>query len=128
MNPVMMRRLATLVIVASVVGAVVLVTMLLKKGQAPVAEVPPVSVVVANTAIHAKEPISSYSGKFHVVTKPKDQVPEDAVQKLEELDGKYALSNIDAGALVKKSQVGAKEQLGTIASLLRPGYLAMTVP
>src|SRR4051812_46110381 len=107
MNPVMMRRLATTVIVASVVVAILLVSMLLKRGQAaPTTEAAPVTVVVANTAVHAKEPLSSYSGKFHVVTKPKDQVPDDAVRKLEDLDGKYALASIETGAMVKKSQVG----------------------
>src|SRR5438046_1332135 len=113
MNPVTMRRLATMVIVGSVVVAIILVSMLLKRGQAPPAAVAPVPVVVANTAVHAKEALSSSNGKFHVVTKPKDQVPDDAVQKLEDLDGKYAYSSIDAGAVVKRAQVVPREGLGT---------------
>src|SRR5438094_872772 len=130
MNPTTMRRLASIVILLSVGGLVLLVTMLLKKGQspAPTAQAVDVPVVVALAPVRAREALSSYNGKFHLVTRPKDQVPEDSLQKLEDLDGKYASANIDPGAIVKRSQAVIRQQLGTVSSLLRPGYEAMTVP
>src|SRR5438874_9639271 len=105
MNPVAMRRLASTIGVVSVVAALVLTVMLIKKAQTPgqAAVVAQVPVVVANAPVRAKERLSSYSGKFHLVTKPQDQTTEDSLQKIEDLDGKYALSSIEAGAIVKRS-------------------------
>lgn len=130
MNPTTMRRLASIVIILSVGGFVLLVTMLLRRAQTPAAttQVVDVPVVVALAPVRAREALSSYNGKFHVVTRPKDQVPEDAVQKLEDLDGKYASANIDPGTILKHSQAVLRGNLGTLSSALKPGYVGITVP
>src|SRR5205085_8310367 len=121
------RRLASTIGVASLLALVVLTVMLIKRARTPdqAAAVTRVPVVEALAPVRAKERLSSYSGKFHLVTKPQDQTTEDALQRIEDVDGKYALSSIDAGAIVKRSQVVPKEGLGTISSTLRPGYEAM---
>jgi pilus assembly protein CpaB len=132
MNANTMRRLATGIGVVSLLAALIFTIMLVRyRGQQNAGAAESVKVVVPRTAIASSEPLSA--GRFEVVEKPKKEVDvENTVHSVDDVEGRYALENLQPGVPLLRKQMGSSADVAAmqqrISWIVPPGYRAMAVP
>jgi pilus assembly protein CpaB len=121
MNP----RTMIVVVLAGVCGlsAMVLVQALRKPAGGPV--VPTTPAVYAVEDLKAGETISA--AMIEVRHVPIDQVPEDAIRKVEDALDRAARSLLDKGDMLREKKLAEKGAGRGMAALVRPGMRAFTI-
>ena len=121
MNP----RTLIVVVLAGVCGlsAMVLVQALRKPAGAPV--VPTTPVVFAVDDLKPGETISA--AMIELKPMPVDQVPEDAIRKLEDALDRASRSQLDKGDMLREKKLAEKGAGRGMAALVRSGMRAFTI-
>src|SRR5947209_8275794 len=105
MNPATMRRLATMLLIVSLITGLAFAILAIRRQGGVKVAVQKVPVIAArDTTIPAGEMISSSDPRFQVGMLASDQLADDMVRDLRDLDGKVTVAPIEPKQPVRKGQ------------------------